>query len=245
MKIIDAHMHLGECRVFGLDISEQEIIECMDKNEVHGVIVQPFPGCVDFRATHDRIANFAAKHKGRIFGLCSLSPHRPRDEYQAEVERCVRQLGFVGLKLHTIGHAVSPLTEDGMTVFEVAAELGIPVMVHTGIGIPFSQPSLCLPAIKRFPQIKVVLAHAGSGILSAEAHVTSSLYPNVYLETSWCSSLDIAWMIRTLGSERVMLGSDLPSNIYSELSKYRSFGLDEDTLKQVWEGTVRSVFGLS
>jgi predicted TIM-barrel fold metal-dependent hydrolase len=48
------------------------------------------------------------------------------------VERCVKELKFVGVKLHTIGHGVNPLTEDGDLVFATAFELGIPAMVHTG-----------------------------------------------------------------------------------------------------------------
>jgi predicted TIM-barrel fold metal-dependent hydrolase len=245
MKIIDAHMHLGECRVFDINLTEEDLLRGLDENGIETAIVQPFPGCKDFRATHDRIATLVAKHPGRIYGLCSLSPHRNRDEYHSEVERCVKQLGFVGVKLHTIGHAVLPLTEDGMLVFEVGADLKIPVMVHTGMGLPFAQPSLCLPAARKFPETKVILAHAGFTFLSAEAQVITSECPNIYLETPWCASHDIGWMIRTLGPERVMLGSDLPTNISSELAKYRGLGLEESRLQQVFSVTAQTVFGLS
>jgi hypothetical protein len=245
MKIIDTHMHLGECRVFGLNITEEELLGGLDKNGIETAIVQPFPGCNDFRATHDRIANLALKHPGRIYGLCSLSPHRDREEYYREVERCVKELDFVGVKLHTIGHAVLPLTEDGMLVFEVGTNLQIPVMVHTGMGLPFAQPSLCLPAARKFPSTKIVLAHAGFTFLSAEAQVITSECRNLYLETSWCTSNDIGWMIRTLGPERVMLGSDLPANISSELAKYNGLGLTEESLQQVFAATAQTVFGLS
>jgi len=244
MDIIDTHIHLGECRVFGLDVSEQEILAGMDRNEIQAVIVQPFPGCKDYRATHDRIANMASKYPRRVFGLCSLSPHRDRDEYQREVERCIKQLGFVGLKLHTIGHAVLPLSEDGMATFETAATLGIPLMVHTGTGLPFSQPTLCLPAAKKFPQLKIILAHAGFTVVSAEAQIFATQYANIYLETSWCTSLDIGWMVRSLGPDRVMFGSDLPSNMSSELAKYRSLDLDANAFEQVFAGTAKTIFSL-
>src|ERR1700737_4883138 len=104
MDVIDTHVLLGECRVFDLDLSEHEIIDSMDLNNIQSAIIQPFPGCRDFRVTHDRIAKMSSKYPRRVFGLCSLSPHRDRDEYQKEVERCVKDLGFVGMKLHTIGH---------------------------------------------------------------------------------------------------------------------------------------------
>ena len=59
--ILDAHMHLGECRVFDNDVSEQALMDALDRNQVDAAIVQPFPGAPDPRAVHDRIANLAAK----------------------------------------------------------------------------------------------------------------------------------------------------------------------------------------
>jgi predicted TIM-barrel fold metal-dependent hydrolase len=94
--------------------------------------------------------------------LPSLSPH---DAYRREVERCVRELHFVGLKLHTIGHGVNPLSEDGDLVFAIAHEFGIPAMVHTGPGIPFALPALCIPAAQKNPGLKIILAHDRDWIL--------------------------------------------------------------------------------
>jgi hypothetical protein len=52
--IIDAHMHLGSCRVFDLDITEEQLLANLDRNAVNAAIVQPFPGAPDPRAVHDR-----------------------------------------------------------------------------------------------------------------------------------------------------------------------------------------------
>lgn len=82
--IIDAHMHLGECRVFNNNITEQQLIDNMDRAGVQVSIVQPYPGAPDPRKVHDRIAELAVRHSGRIFGICSLSPHMDRSEYVRE-----------------------------------------------------------------------------------------------------------------------------------------------------------------
>jgi predicted TIM-barrel fold metal-dependent hydrolase len=71
-----------------------------------------------------------------LFWFSQLSPHTGRDKYQREIERYVKDLKFIAVKLHTIGYGVNPLTEDGDMVFATAFELGIPAMVHTGAGIP-------------------------------------------------------------------------------------------------------------
>jgi predicted TIM-barrel fold metal-dependent hydrolase len=139
---------------------------------------------------------------------------------------------------------VNPLTEDGQLVFETALGLGIPAMVHTGAGIPFSLPALCIPAAKKYPDLKIILAHAGGGIVSAEAQVAASLYSNLYLETSWCLGEDIRWMISTIGADHVMMGADLPSNVPVEFAKYRALDLSQEDYDQVMGKTAVEIFNL-
>lgn len=244
VKVVDTHAHLGECCVFGLYSTKEEMLRRMDECGVDSTIVQPYPGAKDYVHRHDEIAELCAQYPGRFFGLGSLTPHVGREKYQREAERCVKELKFVGLKLHTIGHAVNPLTPDGDLVFETADALGVPAMVHTGAGIPFSLPALCLPAAKKYPKLKIVLAHAGGGIVSAEAQVAASLYDNLYLETSWCLGEDIRWMISTIGADHVMMGADLPSNVPVEFAKYRALDLDPESYAQVMGGTAIEVFNL-
>ena len=244
-KVIDAHAHLGECCVFGLYSTEEEMLRRMDENGVDATIVQPYPGAKDYVKRHDEIAELCAKHPGRFFGLASLTPHQNHDNYAREVERCVKDLKFVGVKLHTIGHGVNPLTEDGDLVFATAHALGIPAMVHTGAGIPFALPALCIPAANKYPNLKIVLAHAGGGIVSAEAQVAASICGNLYLETSWCLGEDIRWMINTIGADRVMMGADLPSNVPVEFAKYRALEMDEPVYEKVFGQTAIDVFNLT
>jgi len=244
MPIVDAHAHLGPCRVFDLNVSEDDLIKAMDKHKVQAAVVQPLPGAPDARRIHDQIAKLAEKHPGRIFGMASLSPHRPREEYVAEVERCVKDLGFVGVKMHTIGHAVSPLSQDGETVFATAERLKVPVMVHTGPGVPFALPSLCIIKAKAHPGVPVILAHAGFGLFTVEATVAAQECKNIFLETSWVSGLDVLPLIQSFGAERVMFGSDLPANTPLEIEKHRHIGLSQRDLDRVLGGTAARIYNL-
>ena len=243
-KIIDTHAHLGECCVFGLYATEEEIIRRMDECGVDITIVQPYPGAKEAAKTHDSIAALCAKYPGRFFGLASASPHGDHDAYRREIERCVKDLNFVGVKLHTIGHGVNPLSEDGDLVFSTAHDLGIPAMVHTGAGVPFALPALCIPAARKYPGLKIILAHAGFAVFSAEAQVAASVCGNLYLETSWCIGEDIRWMISTIGANRVMMGADLPSNVPVEIAKYQALDLSPEVYSQVMAGTALEVFDL-
>ena len=242
--IIDAHAHLGTCRVTDLDVREEALLQKMDENGVDALIVQPLPGAPDAPAVHDQIADLGARYPGRFYGLASFNPHRPEDEYRAEITRCVRDLGFVGVKVHTYGHAVNLMGRDAEMIFRVARDLGIAVMIHTGLGIPLALPALSIPLAQRYPEVPVVLAHAGWGIFSAEALVAAQACPNIFLEPSWCQSTGILGMVRTLGAERVMFGADMPLNQGPELATFREIGLTEAELDQCLWKTAASVFKL-
>jgi len=245
LKMVDTHAHLGKCCVFDLATTEQDLLRRMDESGVDATIVQPYPGAEDAARQHDLIADMCQRNPGRFYGLASLSPHGDHDAYRREVERCVKDLHFVGVKLHTIGHGVNPLSADGDFVFATGHDLGIPVMVHTGPGVPFALPALCIPAARKYPGLKIVLAHAGFAVFTAEAQVAASVCGNLYLETSWCIVEDIRWMISTIGPDRVMMGSDLPSNVPVEVAKYKALDLDPKVYARVMCGNAIEVFKLS
>lgn len=243
MKIIDAHAHLGECNIFDLSVDFEALIRTMDEGEVHGALLQPFPGCENPEKTHDKIAEIAKEHRNRFYGVASINPHFGA-RCEKELERCIRELGFVAVKMHTIGHAVLPTSKDAIRLCEIADELKVPVMVHTGTGIPFALPSMCLPLARQFPNVKFILCHAGYAFYVAEAMIVAKEAENVFLEPSWCTSVQLMGMIKQLGSERVMMGSDLPANLATEIAKARSIGLTEKELSDYFRRTVSGVFGL-
>ena len=117
-------------------------------------------------------------------------------------------------------------------------------MVHTGPGVPFALPALCIPAARKYPDLKIILAHAGFAVFTAEAQVAASVCGNLYLETSWCIGEDIRWMIDTIGADRVMLGADLPSNVPVEYAKYKALELTPEVYEKVLGGTAIDVFKL-
>lgn len=226
--IVDSHAHLGSCRVFDLTITADDLLGTMDRNGVDASIVLPLPGAPDSAAVHDEIARLGQKHPGRIYGVASLNPHCDPDVYFEEVSRCVQQLGFVGVKLHPLGHSCAPTGADAEKVFETARALGITVIVHTGTGVPFSLPAMVIPRAQQYPDVRIVLAHAGANMYTAEAIIAAQVCPNIYLETSWCGPNRIRQAVQALGPQRVMFGGDLPDNVATDLTKYRTGGLSAE-----------------
>jgi hypothetical protein len=246
MPIVDVHAHLGVDQIFDYEFTPEELLAGQSANGVTTTIVQP-ASVVDLatvRAQHDAIAALAARFPGRFRGMAGPNPRLPEAEYFEEARRCVRELSFVGLKLHTLAHATSPISRAGRRVFEAARALGVPLMIHTGSGIPWAAPALIAPVAREVPDVRVVMAHSGMMVLAAEALIVAQGCPNVVLETSWTGGPLVRRFVRTLGADRVVFGSDHGDNVATELTKHRTIGLTDTEIARVLGETAVEVYGL-
>jgi uncharacterized protein len=243
--VIDAHCHLGQSLLSGVNISEDELLTSMAANQVDVALVmpQPFQG-LEVVAIHDRIARLAEQQPGIIYGMANISPRLPEADYRREVTRCMHTLGFKAIKMDPSVHAVAPNHPIAEIAFATAQELGVPVIIHTGLGAPFALPSLAIPPALKYAGVTIVLAHAGFAVYGAEAMVAAELCPNIILDHSWSPSYQVAAMVKSFGAERVMFGSDHLTNTASELAKLHALGLEEAQLAAVLGGTAQRVFGL-
>jgi len=246
LRIIDAHAHLGWDFTFDHDFPKEHLVDELGNLGVDTLIVQPGTthDVETARAQHDAIARLASEYPGRVFGMANPSPHLRPSEYEAEVTRCVRELGFVAVKMHPLAHAVAPDLAPGRLVVAVASKLGIPVMVHTGSGIPFALPSAVVPVARRNPDTKIVLAHSGGPMFAGEALLAAELCPNIYLEASWVSYDRVSSFCQSIGARRVMMGADHAANVPVELAKFRSASLSDEDLEWCLGKTAAGFFGL-
>ena len=242
MKVIDTHTHLGTSGISGWTVTEGDLLTAMDANGVDQALVMPHAVTANPAAEHDRVAELCDREP-RFRGIVSLTPHQDEQSYRAEVSRC-RDMGFVAVKLNPMQHATSPLMPSAEKIFRTASELGLPVIVHTGLGGAWAMPSLLIPVAQRFPDLVIVLAHAGYAHYTEDARIAAEQCSNIYLEPSWCQVTAVAAMITAVGSGRVMLGSDHPLNLPVELAKYRALGLPDQELADVLGGTAAHVFQL-
>jgi hypothetical protein len=244
MRIIDAHMHLGEDLMFLTDDSEEVLLRSMDETGVDELMLQPGIVAADQKRAHERIAAFAKANPGRVHGIACFNPFMDEAEYLRLVRWTVADLGFVGVKLHPYAFCLNPSHPAAEKIFRIAAELDIAVMIHTGNGVPNALPTLVLPAAKKYRDLRIVMAHAGGGMYGAEATIVAQECPNVFLETSWMPVYELENAIRKIGCERVMMGSDLIANTPAELAKYRSLGLSASQLEWCFEKTARKAYKL-
>jgi len=112
------------------------------------------------------------------------------------------------------------------------------------MGIPFADPAKLFDAVKSFPDVVFVVAHAGTDLLNTQAILLAQTFENVYLEPSWCSTVTLAVMKAKLGPARLMFSSDTLNNTEAELAKWRYVFKDDADLEQVFHKTAEEAFGL-
>lgn len=242
MKVIDSHMHLGECRIFGLNVAEEQLLKYFDKYNITAAVVQPFPGAPDPVETHNRIFELSKRLKGKVYGMASINPHLGEEVVARELDRVLGELGFVAIKLHTLGHAIPPANPRATVLFEKAAKYRVPVMVHTGPG-PFSDPVNVAPRAEEYTDVKIILAHAGFGVYTPAAMWLAKKYDNIYLEPSWVPVYDLAMLVAET-PDKLLFGTDLLENTPVEFAKIESLQLPDDVREQVLYKNAKEVFNL-
>ena len=169
------------------EMDEQEIDIALISMNIPGPDLAKSPQDADelARIGNDGLAEAAARHPGRFRGVASLG-FGDMDATCRELERCVDELGFVGLQVFSyIGgrrYIDDPANEP---LWGLLAERGVPLVLHPGpspsgpqykdhwlgpmIGFMFDE---CLAALRlilsgvleRHPNLKVLLPHGGASL---------------------------------------------------------------------------------
>jgi predicted TIM-barrel fold metal-dependent hydrolase len=247
LMIIDAHAHLGIDLVFEEVRTETEIMAMMDANKVDATILQGMYGHIyldEIRENHDRIARLAAQNPKRIFGMITMTPYLHEADFYNEAKRCVKELCFVGMKLHPMAFACSPLNARAQMMWKICEDLGIPIMVHTGAGAPLSLPSVVIRRCKQFPRVPCVLAHSGMIIYAEEAFLAAHECPGIFLETSWTAPHHIVHAVKTFGADRILFAADEIANVATEIAKYASLPISDADREQCLWRTANTIFKL-
>ena len=246
--IIDVHAHVGEDVVFDVECSEKDLINAYKEYDITGAIVQPYLPRIyieDHKEIHDRIYELTKSTEKKFWGMASINPHFRPEDYDREATRCIKELGFVAIKITPLGHSTHPSSKDALHVWEICRGLNVPIMIHTGAGVPFSDPISVDKALSMFRDVPCILAHAGSEMHNQQAIYLAHKYENAFLEPSWVSVLGVANMVKTVGTTKIMFSSDDILNIPVEMAKYKSLLKSEDDLENIFYKNAVKVFKLT
>jgi predicted TIM-barrel fold metal-dependent hydrolase len=242
-RIFDTHTHLGDARHSGRVAGSYDLLRVMDAQGVDRAVAIPFPVVEDYRREHDLIGHAVREHPDRFIGAACLDPFVPLGEFRDEVRRCREVYGFRALKLQPQYHGLNPMLHSSEFFFETALENRMAVIVHTGAGLPFSLPALCMMPARKFPELTIVIAHCGGGIFVHEAIVAAAFCPNIVLEMSSLMPHQVLEVLARVPADRLMIGSDLPENTGTEIGKILSLDVSAAQKHMILCGTADRVFG--
>jgi predicted TIM-barrel fold metal-dependent hydrolase len=149
-----------------------------------------------------------------VVTLPELDPSVPLKQWLDEYER-LALAGARGFKIHSNWDGIDASHPAIGAMFEVANEHGLFIILHTGcfhvVGYKSNGVDLASFAkyFEAFPRVRVCLAHMNRD-RPEDAWALMKRYDQLYTDTSWQTSTAIARAIDTVGSERIMLGSDWP-----------------------------------
>lgn len=164
-------------------------------------------------------------------GLLSFGGIHPETEDYKEVLRRVKSLGLKGIKLHPDYQNTFFDHISYKRIVDEATQLGLYMIVHAGEDIGLPEPIHCRPehvidVVKDTQSDKIILAHMGGWRLWDEVKEKLMDQP-VYFDTSFSedyidgvsgmlSSADFVELVRAMGADRVLFGTDSPWSAQKE-----------------------------
>ncbi len=168
-----------------------------------------------FIRANDVVYQATQRHPGKIYGQAFVNPGFIRESL-SELERCVKELGFVGAKLYHQYFMDDPVM---FPLIEKCIELDIPILMHCAkamdAGTRERQPRLSngvhmANAARRYPEATFIMAHIGGGgdwqwaikaiadCKNVYADIGGSVHDRPLIEES----------VRYLGADRLLFATD-------------------------------------
>lgn len=215
--VFDQHVHVGLRPVRSTTASNsylpEELITNMDANGVDMVVGFPKANPhTDYRSENERIIASMKQYPNRIVAFARINPYF-RDKAVADIGDYAR-MGVRGLKIHPIRDFSGNRVNDPELMFpiiEAAQKMNLLVLIHSGEWWNCS-PSLIADLARNFPKTNFVMAHSAGFGGHQEAIAVARHQDNLYVDTASNGYPDITSnVVRALGPERVLYGSDHPT----------------------------------
>ncbi len=215
MVVIDAHAHITQKGTRGatrVAMNQADAGGVVDRNRRLGVNKT----CVsswtaiwgDYKLGNEDARQAVIEFPDEIIGYAVLDPNYVTD-WEKECEYYHNECGFLGLKPYYPRMKIPYNDERFSPWYEYADAHHLFCLLHYSDNFKAEVKDLA----KRYPNISFLLAHSGTSWKVARDHVEiAKEFSNCYLEITFTSVISgiIEYMVRELGSERVLYGSDAP-----------------------------------
>jgi len=256
IRIFDAHMHiLGRFKPrdeplvdymsrFKIDraivttVNEQTSLNALLNNQNNNLeYMQMFAAKSQY--DHIQVLNAVRKHPERLTGFFWFNPRIANEDDWRLLERYIHEYNFKGVKIQPYVDMLK-VPDHLHELAEFCIDADIPLFLHSGSGFFFQQSVRAKNyhrLVKKHKDLKVIIGHAA---FTMEYCINCLRYflktPNVYFETSVSIPYGIMTLIKAMGADRVLYGSDAPTATPPdvEIAKIKLFKFDEKIQQKVF-----------
>ncbi|MCB1688977.1 MAG: amidohydrolase [Halioglobus sp.] len=193
-------------------------LQALDQARVALGLLSAWHGPQGALISNDEVAACVAQAPRRLAGLASVDLYQPMAGVR-ELRRCVRELGFVGLRSVPWLWSLPPDDRRYYPLYAECIELDIPFCTQVGHTGPLlsSEPGRPIPYLERvlldFPDLRVVGGHLGAPWLE-EIYSLLHKFPNFHVDTSAYKLSRLpphfAEFMRSSGAKQILFGSNYP-----------------------------------
>ncbi|RAH98858.1 amidohydrolase [Acuticoccus sediminis] len=248
-----------EGRIKGL--TEDAFLEKMDRAGVeHCFLIATKAGSkmhkIHRHIPYEKVAAMCAKYPGRFSGLAGVDPTEGMDGL-AELERGVREYGFVGAHLYPHWFEMAPDHARYYPIYAKCCELGVPIQMQVGhclrysderplksVGRPITLDTIACD----FPTLKLVGIHIGWP-WTEEMIAVAYKHPNVFIGTDayapkhWDEKF--VHYMNTFGQDKVLFGTDYPVvDLERARIEFDALGLRDAPARKVLRDNAIRLYGL-
>jgi predicted TIM-barrel fold metal-dependent hydrolase len=202
--------------------SNDGIVECSPGSPVGTNVLHSLTTARDRLSAYNRwVASLGRTHP-QLIPFVSLDPWvMSSDEMCSHLMEMVSDFGARGVKLHPIAQRFAANDERMLPAFRLCADMQIPVLIHSGTSTAntYAEPRTLARLLSDVPTLRLLVAHLGGGAWRQTLELAKA-HPNILFDCAeiiaWTgapmapSQRDLARLIRDVGPERVLLGSDFP-----------------------------------
>jgi uncharacterized protein len=168
--IIDCHVHVNNYQDESADRLHENLDELklqMKRNRVDVSIILTSYKVVPGRPSTKAVVE-ATRHSGNLFVVAGISYQHYTQQELDEVREFIQEHSVVGLKLYPGYEPFYPNDEHLQPVYRLAAETGVPVMIHCGDTytpkgkVKFSHPLNVDEVAVDNPDVNFLICHLGN-----------------------------------------------------------------------------------
>ena len=133
VKVIDCHAHLQHHSRSTWETDDRKLLDAADRLGIDQLccscLTPRRPATAEqFGECNRWVLEATKRFPERVLGYCYVNPGYTREAVE-EIRRCVRDRGFIGIKLYNEYRCIEPVV---FPIVELAIELGVPILHHAG-----------------------------------------------------------------------------------------------------------------